>query len=161
MRVRIPSLILMPLETKHGTRTGYVHYKCRCDSCRKAQRDYERTRLQLRRKPRVPINEIKENDLYWLAGLLEGEGSFTIKANKISVCISVEMTDKDIIERAANIVGKGNIYYCKARKSNYKSSWKWNLTYPTDCFKLMNLLIPLMGERRSAKIKECLVVVAQ
>jgi WhiB family redox-sensing transcriptional regulator len=26
----------------HGTRGGYIHYGCRCDPCREAQRDYQR-----------------------------------------------------------------------------------------------------------------------
>lgn len=25
---------------KHGTTTGYCYYKCRCDDCKNAQRDY-------------------------------------------------------------------------------------------------------------------------
>lgn len=27
---------------KHGTRSTYVHYKCRCDECRAAQAKYQR-----------------------------------------------------------------------------------------------------------------------
>ena len=30
--------------TEHGTRNRYVRHGCRCDECKKAQRDYERLR---------------------------------------------------------------------------------------------------------------------
>lgn len=38
----------MPTERQHGTRAKYVAEKCRCDECRKANRDYanERTRVR-------------------------------------------------------------------------------------------------------------------
>jgi hypothetical protein len=46
------------------------------------------------------------NRLSWLAGLLEGEGSFV--AGKLSKArqprIAVAMTDRDIIERVANML---------------------------------------------------------
>jgi len=48
-----------------------------------------------------------EQDLYWLAGLLEGEGSFLKPAPcepkhpRVALC----MTDFDIVMRAANLFG--------------------------------------------------------
>jgi len=40
-------------------------------------------------------------DIAWLAGLLEGEGSFSIK--NVSAEISIAMSDKDILDRAAQL----------------------------------------------------------
>jgi hypothetical protein len=34
----------MPVERKHGTRAKYVGDKCRCDECRRANREYAKTR---------------------------------------------------------------------------------------------------------------------
>ena len=97
---------------------------------------------------------IKE-DLYWLAGLLEGEGSFTkpppSKKNKIA--IHLEMTDRDIVEKAARIMSAS--VYCPKRREKYKQSYRFNLSH-AKAFYWMTLLFPLMGSRRQQRIKECL-----
>ena len=61
---------------------------------------------------------MKETDLTWLAGLLEGEGSFLKAPPSDPNCprISLEMTDKDVVERAALLM-QG-----KAVKVNPKSA---------------------------------------
>ena len=45
-------------------------------------------------------------EIAWLAGLLEGEGSFGayVKGSQ-SPCIQFSMCDKDVLERAANMLG--------------------------------------------------------
>ncbi len=99
-----------------------------------------------------------ESDIYWLAGLLEGEGSFIApppsEPNKPR--ISIAMTDKDIIKRVANLFGLSYIYESKDKRS---SKWK---PYFQVVFKgkraavLMRSLQPLMGERRRQQIDEAL-----
>lgn len=50
------------------------------------------------------------NELYWLAGILEGEGSFSIKKQynkgkgRSRPWIQIGMTDKDVIERVAKLL---------------------------------------------------------
>ena len=51
-----------------------------------------------------------EIEIAWLAGLLEGEGSFGLtgyaaKKSKVFPTISLAMTDLDIIERAGALIG--------------------------------------------------------
>lgn len=41
-----------PADPRHGTANGYRNLKCRCDECRHAWRDYERTPQAMRRKER-------------------------------------------------------------------------------------------------------------
>lgn len=49
---------------------------------------------------------MKHQDVIWLAGLLEGEGCFNIRPEKNNqVRVSIEMTDRDIIKRAARLMG--------------------------------------------------------
>ncbi len=99
--------------------------------------------------------EVSEKDLYWLAGLLEGEGSFLkappSKSNKIS--IQLEMTDKDVVERAAKIL-QTSVYTPKIR-NDYKQTYKVNISF-NRAAEWMKLLFPLMGARRQQRIEECL-----
>ena len=68
---------------------------------------------------------MKERDLAWLAGLLEGEGSFLKAPPSNPNCprISLEMTDKDIVERAAALM-EG-----KAVKRETLKNPLWKSTY--------------------------------
>ena len=46
-------------------------------------------------------------DIAWLAGLLDGEGSFSVIANGSAPGIKLGMKDKDIVERAALLMSNG------------------------------------------------------
>ncbi len=92
-----------------------------------------------------------ELDAHWLAGLLEGEGSF-LKAppsepNKPG--ISIEMTDRDVMERVGAMVGRKVVV--PARRG------KWQQTYKVTvrgwrAVDLMQRLRPLLGRRRQEQI---------
>lgn len=95
---------------------------------------------------------ITEADLYWLAGLLEGEGSFLkpTPSSPASPIVVVSMTDLDVIERAAMIIGSG-VW------KNQNLNPKWKQTYRATikgqrAVDLMKLLYPHMGQRRREQI---------
>jgi hypothetical protein len=50
---------------------------------------------------------MKDTELAWLAGLWKGEGSFKKPAPSAPnlPLVTVSMTDQDVIERAANLMG--------------------------------------------------------
>jgi len=91
-------------------------------------------------------------DIKWLAGLLEGEGTFGLGSDG-SVAISVGMTDADVIERAAMLMGQGphRPYFERGQMPRYTakvSGWQaagWMMT-----------LYSLMGARRQARIASLL-----
>lgn len=94
-------------------------------------------------------------DLYWLAGLLEGEGSFIGPAhggNKIRV--SIGMTDEDVIARVAALLGRD--YAARPpREAHHKTNYLTSINGQQAAI-LMALLRPLMGERRRAAIDRAL-----
>lgn len=92
--------------------------------------------------------------LAWLAGLLEGEGSFNIACKKYPVGISLSMTDKDIIETVAKWWGV-SYNSPKARQDHHKQVYKCSLR-GQPAVDLMKLLLPYMGSRRSSKIVEAI-----
>jgi hypothetical protein len=89
-------------------------------------------------------------DIFWLAGLLEGEASFEVHYSYPR--INLQMTDLDVCVRAAKILGVESV---RARKTppgrkqlyvvrlNGRRAIEWIMT-----------LYTLMGERRQAKFRE-------
>lgn len=93
----------------------------------------------------------------WLAGLLEGEGTFTAKNTPSAwVTISVEMGDLQTIERAASLLGATGIF-----KDESGVDRGWNRTYSAKISgnrarPWMIRLRPLMGRRRRKAIDRAL-----
>lgn len=103
-----------------------------------------------------------ETDIAWAAGLLEGEGSFIVRAVKADgrrrrMSVSIEMSDEDVIERIAAVFGSStsNVTTVQPRKDGWSRTWskRWN---GAEAEKVMRAVLPYMGERRAAKIRECL-----
>lgn len=100
-----------------------------------------------------------EQEILWLAGLLEGEGSFrwlskTPKRKQILAQIYLKMTDEDVVRHAANIMG---VSYHPVKMTN--PTWKpafYCQVFGQSATAIMRQILPFMGQRRSAKIEECL-----
>ena len=102
---------------------------------------------------------VTEHDLYWLAGYLEGEGSFMRGSpsdpgnSKISVC----STDEDVIAKVGKLFGN-TPYLAKRKISNPKHKPVWTVKKSgRDAVALMQLLLPLMGKRRHEQISKAIV----
>ncbi len=102
---------------------------------------------------------ISSTELHWLAGILEGEGSFYVGktpngAPRIRIqCI---MTDEDIIRRMHQITGIGNVTFKKQNNPKWADTWCWSVTYSEDVATLAQTLKPLMGQRRNLQIDKLL-----
>lgn len=99
---------------------------------------------------------MQKSDLNWLAGLLEGEGSFLLGPPSRShlPIIRVEMVDGDVIRRAAELLGVG-VVRLPARRKKWKPTFVAT-TYGKPAVLLMRVLRPLMGERRQKQIDAAL-----
>lgn len=87
----------------------------------------------------------------WVAGLIEGEGSFTF--NGRGPRIAVRMTDEDVVRRLPALTGVGRIY-AEKRDPPRKPTWVWVVAARLDAFRLMKELWPLMGQRRRQRMVE-------
>lgn len=100
-----------------------------------------------------------EIELAWLAGILEGEGSFMMSRNHVSgkiylyPKITVCMTDRDIIQRVADLFEVG-VYQVPTSETK-KQAYRANISGTRAAY-LMAQLQPIMGIRRAAKIEEIL-----
>ena len=93
--------------------------------------------------------------------MFEGEGCIHIKTKEKGVCIQIQMTDGDVIKRFASIMDYGNV--CgphKEKNKRYKPYWKeyyrWSVVKKAEVIRILNLLLPFLGERRSEKANEAL-----
>ena len=100
---------------------------------------------------------IDPRDIRWVAGILEGEGSFNLLPGngKYYPHIIVAMTDRDIIERVANILGfkVGNPEIVPPYKTRYRTQQSGR-----PAAEWMMTLYCLMGARRKEQIRKCLEV---
>lgn len=96
-------------------------------------------------------------DIYWVAGLLEGEGCFSKRSPGHNPVIQLIMTDKDIVIRAAKILGCHKVTENKSRTSGGKSAYR-TVLYGRRAISWMMTLWAIMGSRRKSKIEECISV---
>lgn len=96
-------------------------------------------------------------EIAWLAGILDGEGSFllnrSIVGGKVYLYpkIIVGMTDLDVIERVADLFGTS--VYEPPKMKDRKRLWRATIQ-GAGAVELMRLLRPWMSERRGEKIDE-------
>lgn len=97
---------------------------------------------------------LQPTDLHWLAGLIEGEGCYR-RYGKAALQITIGMTDRDVVERAARLMG-GHVVRCEKRPPR-KAIYRVAITGPAAAAWMMTLY-SLMGQRRRARIREALTV---
>jgi hypothetical protein len=97
---------------------------------------------------------------YWIAGLLEGEGSFGCPSPSSPgrISVKVEMTDLDVIERVAQRWGS-KVYMPAPRAIHHKQSYVTRI-YGPRALAEMRLLRPLMGKRRQCQIDAAMLLAA-
>ena len=90
-------------------------------------------------------------DIYWIAGILEGEGSFG--KNNTTVYITLGMTDKDVVDKFHTLVKFGSRNEFRHNEPNRKVLYRWTGA-GRDAAALMMTIYTLMGTRRQARILE-------
>lgn len=95
-------------------------------------------------------------DIYWLAGILEGEATFRFKG--YGPAISLRMTDSDVVGRAAQIWKKPILGpYAPSGRFSKKPSWSTEVTC-SEAAGWMMTLFPLLGIRRREQIQAALTL---
>jgi hypothetical protein len=104
---------------------------------------------------------VSAQDVAWLAGLLEGEGSFGIQSASPprGSKVALNMTDRDIVQRAAELMD--GPMYPPRRPAMHGSVVGRKFTYATHIYgpkaiAVMMTVYSFMGARRKAKIRAAL-----
>ncbi len=96
-----------------------------------------------------------KTELYWVAGLLEGEGCFSRKSSggtSRNILVSCQMTDPDVLKRLQRIAG-GTFHGPHGNGPRGRlPRYMWRV-HGKAARLLMEKLLPLMGKRRSGRIR--------
>ena len=121
--------------------------------------DHHQKEGQTRKVLQFPTKEKKEsNQEAYFAGIIDGEGYISYEKTKKDYSIpsvSVEMTDKDVIDRIFKFFKTGSVVYIKPRQDHHLDSWRWRSRGKAAVniyFKIYNYL----SHRRKCKIDEVL-----
>lgn len=101
---------------------------------------------------------LSDLELGWLAGLLEGEGGFQFGGN--TQTIRLEMSDEDIVVRAALLIKKmigkePTIRYQHRGNDKHSATYIISISGENARF-VMKTIVGLMGKRRRQRIWQCL-----
>lgn len=113
---------------------------------------------------------LSEIEIAWLAGLLEGEGSFGLDARSAkrynvstappSPFLRISMTDQDIIERVSKLVNK-NYFSPKRLIATGKQVYIVHIGDRATLRTLLPRLFPYFGKRRQEIVNKCLDALAE
>ena len=122
------------------------------------QRHYTRLR---KGQPLVKIldrSNWTECNIAWLAGIIEGEGTFTLRGKDKHTTIKIVSTDFDVIDKIQAVIGTGRINgpYKRSDNRKYFKVWSLHESYPQK--ELMLAILPWMCKRRAIRIRQCLRV---
>jgi len=97
---------------------------------------------------------VSEHDLWWLAGLIDGEGTVTVRRSKQAVpepYLSIEMTHEPTIQRAAALIREvgchAYTYGYRARSPRFADSYHLRVGRTAD----LMLLAQVLGPRSTTK----------
>lgn len=96
-------------------------------------------------------------DVKWLAGYLEGEGTFCgiPSHGKRIPFVGAASTDRDVILRVRRLVGVGYVCPYQPGSLGWKTQYKWGVGRE-NARRVMRLVLPHTGKRRSARIRQLL-----
>lgn len=112
--------------------------------------------------PAYPLRVLSELEVGWVAGLVEGEGSFSIKKGKrkygysCTPVVQLASTDKDVVNHLRTLIPAGSVCEPSRLTKGGKQVYKWSLSNSEAVFDLSILLFPLMSDRRKNRIREIL-----
>lgn len=89
------------------------------------------------------------DDIAWAAGLFEGEGCITYTQR--APVIAVRMTDKDVLERFASVMGSKITGPYASQSKGGKPTYNWHVGGIRPVQDALRRLWPYLGERRRAR----------
>jgi hypothetical protein len=115
-------------------------------------------------RPLTPPPELTQAEFYWLAGWLEGEGSFMAPppSDPRRVRISAQAKDQDVVSEASRLcrVTPSYDYSKRTRSRGWSPTWRL-LVRGSRAALFMKRLSPILGVRRNHQIASALDVIGR
>jgi len=93
---------------------------------------------------------MSKNDLYYAAGLVDGEGTVTLirqtRHQKRSPSISVSSTSEELVDFMKDTFG-GHIVKLKPPKKGHRQAWHWQTSHD-NAIKTLKQIAPYLRERK-------------
>jgi hypothetical protein len=91
----------------------------------------------------------------WVAGVIEGEGTFYLLTSGLYMYVKVEMCDEDVVNEIHRITGIGRVSGPKHDGNpKHKPTYRWVVSASRDVQHLLLQLYPYLSDRRRATINE-------
>lgn len=97
------------------------------------------------------VSSLSDVQAAWLAGILEGEGSWVSKRDG-RFYVMASMTDLDVLEEIRSITNVGTVISLKSREEHWKQAWRWTCARQEQCKDITVAVWPYLKERRKQKI---------
>jgi hypothetical protein len=95
---------------------------------------------------------MKQIDIAYLAGLIDGEGCIGVRVNKhgyVSNSLQITMTRLEPLMWSKTTTGFGEIYYKKEKRKNRKDVYQWSVSNSEEIRILLQQLIPFLKVKKS------------
>ena len=90
----------------------------------------------------------------WLAGIYEGEGSCAITSGR-AIRVEIVMTDEDTMQRVQSFTGLGSVRSLPPRSENHKPAWRWSIG-SADAVEFLQTIMPWLGSRRAERAQKAI-----
>jgi hypothetical protein len=101
------------------------------------------------------VHPMSQADIGWLAGIVEGEGSFKTNG-RTGIALEVAMTDQDVVQRLQDVTGVGRVNGPYWAKKSTKPYWTWTVGKKAALARLVLAIYPLLGSRRQGRVADLL-----
>lgn len=120
-----------------------------CPTCGAAKEPKSAQCAACRWGPSPILKHLSQHDLGWLVGIIEGEGTFT---NRLNGALRVQMTDRDVVYRIADMTGVGRVISTPSRSSKHKDSWAWTVKRADNLSDVLKMIAPHLSSRRQVAL---------
>jgi hypothetical protein len=102
------------------------------------------------------FEDLKREDIVWLAGFYEGEGCLSIRymETKTQAVAKIVSTDKDVLEKCIKIFPLFILKSQPRAQENYKDQWTITVRRGDHINTFCSMIYPFLGQRRQEKIRE-------
>jgi hypothetical protein len=94
----------------------------------------------------------------WVAGVFEGEGTIRVRKGNYGAQVSIRMDDRDVVERIHSIMGFGNLYEIRERRTSGRTVVQYNyqLGSAEHVCAFLEAVWPWLGARRREKAAQAI-----
>ena len=98
------------------------------------------------------------DELAYLAGVFDGEGSFGIWSKGVGktkqLRVNVDMADSDIIMRFLTFFKTGVVYSRVPTDPKHKLMYSWRVNHKETAVNILRRMLPYLSKRRQSKFHE-------